>query len=187
MVLCVHWFNPLVWVMYVLANRDIELSCDEAVVRLFGENTKAAYARTLISMEETRSGLAPLCNNFSKNAIEERITAIMKMKKTSIAAVLLAAVLVCGLSVGFATSAAEQPEVFTNLLWGVYREDHLETAFLLNRDGTASGEDGQPVDLPADARVGLAATTELDKKQLALWKKRVKDAGGKLHSSSWRD
>ena len=31
-VLCVHWFNPLVWVMYILANRDIELSCDEAVV-----------------------------------------------------------------------------------------------------------------------------------------------------------
>ena len=67
--LCVHWFNPLVWAMYVLANRDIELSCDEAVVRLFGENTKAAYARSLISMEETRSGLTPLCNNFNKNAI----------------------------------------------------------------------------------------------------------------------
>ena len=41
--------------------------------------------------------------------------------------------------------------------------------------------------LPADARVGLVATTELDKKQLALWKKRVKDAGGKPPSSSWRD
>ena len=78
-----------------------------------------------------------------------------------------------------ALAAAEQPEVFTSLLWGVYREDQLETAFLLNRDGIASGENGQPVDLPADARVGLAATTELDKKQLALWKKRVKDAGGK--------
>ena len=59
-VLCVHWFNPLVWGMYVLANRDIELSCDEAVVRLFGENAKMAYARALISMEETRSGLTPL-------------------------------------------------------------------------------------------------------------------------------
>ena len=78
-----------------------------------------------------------------------------------------------------ALSAAEQPEVFTSLLWGVYQEDQLETAFLLNRDGAASGADGQLVDLPADARVGLAATTELDKKQLALWKKRVKDAGGK--------
>ena len=66
-VLCVHWFNPLVWMMYILANRDIELSCDEAVVRLFGENTRAAYARMLISMEETRSGFVPLCSNFSKN------------------------------------------------------------------------------------------------------------------------
>ena len=63
MVLCVHWFNPLVWVMYILANRDIELSCDEAVVRLFGENAKTDYAQALISMEETRSGLTPLCNN----------------------------------------------------------------------------------------------------------------------------
>lgn len=78
-----------------------------------------------------------------------------------------------------ALAAAQQPEVFTSLLWGVYREDRLETAFLLNRDGTASGEDGKPVDLPADAWVGLAATTELDKKQLSLWKKRIKAAGGK--------
>ncbi|MCI8513557.1 MAG: M56 family metallopeptidase [Lachnospiraceae bacterium] len=83
-VLCVHWFNPLVWVMYILANRDMELSCDEAVVRLFGENTKAAYARTLIRMEEARGDLTPLCSNFSKNAIEERITAIMKIKKITV-------------------------------------------------------------------------------------------------------
>ena len=36
-VLCIHWFNPLVWVMYVLANRDIELSCDAWVIRMMGE------------------------------------------------------------------------------------------------------------------------------------------------------
>ena len=106
--LCVHWFNPLVWVMYVLANRDIELSCDEAVVRLFGETTKAAYARALISMEETRSGLTPLCNNFSKNAIEERITAIMKIKKASIFSLVVALALVVGVTTAFATSAAPE-------------------------------------------------------------------------------
>ena len=110
-VLCVHWFNPLVWVMYILANRDIELSCDEAVVRLFGENTKAAYARALISMEETRSGLTPLCNNFSKNAIEERITAIMKIKKTTVFSLVLAGFIVVGTATAFATSAnAQQAE-----------------------------------------------------------------------------
>ena len=107
-VLCVHWSNPLVWAMYILANRDIELSCDEAVVRLFGENTKAAYARALISMEETRSGLTPLCNNFSKNAIEERITAIMKIKKRTIFSFVLAGVIVAGTATAFATSANGQ-------------------------------------------------------------------------------
>jgi YD repeat-containing protein len=101
---CIHWFNPLVWVMYVLANRDLELSCDESVIRLFGENTKSVYARTLISMEETRSGLTPLCNNFSKNAIEERIVAIMKTKKTSLAAMLAAIALVVGVATAFATT-----------------------------------------------------------------------------------
>lgn len=110
MVLCVHWFNPLVWAMYVLANRDIELSCDEAVVRLFGENTKATYARVLISMEERRSSLTPLCNNFSKNAIEERITAIMKIKKTTIFSLVLASFIVAGTATAFATSANAQPQ-----------------------------------------------------------------------------
>lgn len=102
--LCIHWFNPMVWIMYVLANRDIELSCDEAVIRGFGERTKSAYAMTLIRMEETRSGLSPLCNNFSKNAIEERIIAIMKIKKTSLVAVLVAMALVVGVTTAFATS-----------------------------------------------------------------------------------
>ena len=110
-VLCVHWFNPLVWGMYVLANRDIELSCDEAVVRLFGESAKTAYARALISMEETRSGLTPLCSSFSKNAIEERITAIMKIKKTTVFSLVLAGFIVVGTATAFATSAnAQQAE-----------------------------------------------------------------------------
>ena len=102
---CVHWFNPAVWVMYILANRDIELGCDEAVVRRFGERAKPAYAMALIRMEERRSDLMPLCNSFSKNAIEERIIAIMKTRRTSLAALIAAAVLVVGVTGAFATSA----------------------------------------------------------------------------------
>ncbi len=111
--LCIHWFNPLVWVMYILSNRDIELSCDETVVRSYGETTKSAYALTLISMEEKKSGLAPLCNNFSKNAIEERITAIMKMKKTSIIAAFVAIVLIVGVTTALATSAVPTNKTLT--------------------------------------------------------------------------
>ena len=103
---CIHWFNPLVWVMYILFNRDLELSCDETVVRRFGMDIKSVYATALISMEEKKSGLTPLCNSFSKNAIEERIRAIMKIKKTSKFAVIISVVLVICVTGGFATSAS---------------------------------------------------------------------------------
>ena len=103
---CVHWFNPFVWVMYVLANRDIELSCDETVVRTFGEAAKSAYALTLIGMEEKKSRFTPLVNNFSKNAIEERIVSIMKIKKTSLMGAMLTLILIAGIITVFATNAA---------------------------------------------------------------------------------
>ena len=106
--LCIHWFNPLVWVMYVLANRDIELSCDEKVVRLFGETVKSAYALTLIGMEEKKSGLTPLCNHFSRNAIEERIVAIMKIKKTTVFNLAAACAVVAVIGSTFGTSAAAE-------------------------------------------------------------------------------
>ena len=106
--LCLHWFNPLVWMMYILANRDIELSCDEAVIRSLGDDIKSAYARALIRMEETRSILTPLCNNFSKDVMEERIEMIMKMKKTTVFSFALAACVVVGTTAAFATSAKIQ-------------------------------------------------------------------------------
>lgn len=103
---CLHWFNPMVWVMLVLLSRDLELTCDEAVVKAFGQTTRSHYALMLLAMEEQKSRLTPLCNNFSKHAIEERITAIMKMKKVSIASMVLAVILVLGAVTAFATSAA---------------------------------------------------------------------------------
>lgn len=108
---CLHWFNPMAWVLYALYNRDIELFCDEQVVRMLGRDARASYARTLIDMEETRSGLRPLCSGFSKTAIEERIRAIMKMKKVSMGAILAAIMLVVGVTTVFATSAATAEDV----------------------------------------------------------------------------
>lgn len=105
---CVHWFNPLAWCMLVLANRDMELLCDEAVVRRMGLDRRSSYALALISLEEKKSSLGPFASAFNKNAIEERIRAIMKIKKRSLAAILAAVVLVCCVGVAFATSAAQK-------------------------------------------------------------------------------
>ena len=152
-VLCVHWFNPLVWAMYILANRDIELSCDEAVVRLFGENKKATYARVLISMEETRNGLTPLCNNFSKNAIEERINAIMKIKKNTISSLILASFIVVGTMTAFATSANAQPQQAESVEQNkgieiVSKPDHLPQ--IADNFGVFFKEGGTPANIDTD-------------------------------------
>ena len=104
--LCIHWFNPLVWCMYVLANRDIELSCDEAVVHILGQEKKENYALTLIDLASTCSS-APLINHFSKNVMEERIKSIMKTKKIRLMSIILAVLLVAGVGIVFATSAKE--------------------------------------------------------------------------------
>ena len=103
--LCVHWFNPFVWMMYLLFNRDMELACDEGVVRHSGAQSRRAYADTLIRMEEKRSMALPFCNNFSQNAVRERIRAIMKTKKITIGIIVLCAVIFAAVMILFATSA----------------------------------------------------------------------------------
>lgn len=97
--LCIHWFNPFVWIMFFLFNRDMELACDESVIRQFGDRARSAYSFVLIGMAERKSGLMPFCNHFSKNAVEERINAIMKAKQTTgitfLSACLIVLVTVC--------------------------------------------------------------------------------------------
>ncbi len=107
---CVHWFNPLVWAMYVIANKDIEISCDEAVITTLGETEKKNYAMTLIRMEEIKSGLTPLISHYSKNSTKERIVTIMKFKKTTARTAAAAAFLAIGVTTAFATSPQPQNE-----------------------------------------------------------------------------
>lgn len=108
---CVHWFNPLAWVMYLMLNRDIELACDERVLGSLGEGKRSDYAATLLRLEARKSGLLAgfglLYNGFGKSDIERRIKLITKYRKktwrAAAAGVSLAAVIV----VCFATSAVQ--------------------------------------------------------------------------------
>lgn len=101
---CIHWFNPFCWVMFLLANRDLEISCDEAVVKILGRKKKSSYAMTLIEMEEQSAAL-PLFSHFSKNALEERVTAILKGRRASWYSVAVSSILVLTVMAVFSTSA----------------------------------------------------------------------------------
>lgn len=81
-VVCIHWFNPYAWVMLFAANEDIELACDESVMRSLGYRYKKDYAYTLIRLESNLKG-SSFYNNFSTNDLSVRFSAINNKVKTS--------------------------------------------------------------------------------------------------------
>ncbi len=93
--LCIHWFNPLVWLAFVLACRDMEMSCDEAVIRSLGEDIRAEYSASLLTLATGRRiiGGTPLA--FGEGDPGARIRNLAKWRKPA-AGVILYAVIVCG-------------------------------------------------------------------------------------------
>ncbi len=112
--LCTHWFNPLVWVMFFFYNRDLELACDEGVVRRLGSERKSDYANTLIAMEAERSGFTAFVSGFGGSAAEERIRAIMKIKKNSGFAGVSACTLICAVAAAAVFVVSSTREIKTD-------------------------------------------------------------------------
>ncbi len=134
-VACLHWFNPLVWTMLVLAGRDMERACDRAVIDAFGPEARHSYARALLDMEERR-GILAAASGFSRNAIEERIHSIMKIRKKTFLSGTLALALVLTVGAVFATAAPE-PEGGTppTLFSGDVITTSDGTVYLFTEDG----------------------------------------------------
>lgn len=90
-----HWFNPLVWLMAFLACRDMELACDEAVVRAVGGENRKLYADLLVELEAKRAGIHLLTSGFGQSLMKERVLHIMnKKEKASLTGILLSFVMV---------------------------------------------------------------------------------------------
>lgn len=105
-VLCLHWFNPLVWVAFFMMGTDMELSCDERVLKDMGGAIKKNYSLSLLSFATQRRvvGGSPLA--FGEGGIQERVKNVLNFKQPSRIIVTLAVVLLVVLSVGFSMSRA---------------------------------------------------------------------------------
>ena len=79
--LAVHWFNPLMWVGYILLCRDIELACDEKVIKQMDSENRANYTEALVicSVHRRRIAACPLA--FGEVGIKERVKSVMNYKK----------------------------------------------------------------------------------------------------------
>ncbi|MBP3684297.1 MAG: M56 family metallopeptidase [Oscillospiraceae bacterium] len=101
--LMIHWFNPLVWIAYILLCRDIELACDEKVIRQLGTVEKKAYSAALLrcSIPHRQILACPLA--FGEVGVKQRVKSVLSYKKPGFWILLVSLLVVCGIAVGFLT------------------------------------------------------------------------------------
>lgn len=102
--LCLHWFNPLVWIMSKYLSADLENACDAALLKSYDAEERKVYAMSLLSMAVSRSRTTLLYSAFSRTEIEKRVKNILHYKKASALILVFSFLfLICGTTV-FATS-----------------------------------------------------------------------------------
>ena len=108
--LCVHWFNPLVWVGYILFCKDIELLCDEIVVKDMTEENRKKYALALcnIGVEKVKISACPVA--FGEVGIKERVKNTVNFKKVKLAFLIISAVACVAVAVCFMTTPVKAQE-----------------------------------------------------------------------------
>ena len=94
LLLTVHWFNPVMWLSYILLCRDIELACDETVIKKMGCEQRADYMQALVSCSVNRRRIAACPLAFGEIGVKERVKSVMNYKKPTFW-IILATVIAC--------------------------------------------------------------------------------------------
>ena len=104
----IHWFNPLMWISYVLLCRDIELACDEKVIRTLSYRQRADYSQALLvcSLHHRPLSACPLA--FGEVGVKDRVKSILRYRRPSFWILLLSLVVCLTLSLCFLTNPKEE-------------------------------------------------------------------------------
>ncbi|MGI6026995.1 MAG: M56 family metallopeptidase [Candidatus Scatomorpha sp.] len=103
LILAVYWYNPLVWLAYALFCRDIELACDERVIRTLPVSGRAEYSQALLDLSRPRHGVVACPLAFGESAVKGRVKSVLTYKRPAFWLIMLAALLCIGAAVCFLT------------------------------------------------------------------------------------
>lgn len=129
LLLAAHWYNPLVWLAYALFCRDIELACDERVVRGLSLSDRADYSQALLDLSRPRGGVRACPLAFGESSVKGRVKSVLSYKKPAFWLVLLAVVVCVGAAVCFLTDPKEEAEPVDGGDGGVVISARLEENF----------------------------------------------------------
>ena len=104
LLLTIHWFNPLMWLAYVLLCRDIELACDEKVIKELGNEQKADYTKALVACSVNRRMIAACPLAFGEVGVKERVKSVMNYERPAFWIIILAVIACVVVAVCFLTN-----------------------------------------------------------------------------------
>lgn len=104
LLLTIHWFNPLMWLAYVLLCRDIELACDEKVIKGLSNEQRADYMQALVACSVNRRMIAACPLAFGEVGVKERVKSVMNYKKPAFWVIIIAVIVCVGVAVCFLTN-----------------------------------------------------------------------------------
>ena len=104
LLLTIHWFNPLMWLAYVLLCRDIELACDEKVIKGLSNEQRADYTQALVDCSVNRRMIAACPLTFGEVGVKERVKSVMNYKKPAFWVIIIAVIVCVGVAVCFLTN-----------------------------------------------------------------------------------
>ena len=153
--LTIHWFNPLVWIAFVLACKDMEMSCDEAVIRKLGENVRADYSASLLTLATGHRIIAGTPLAFGEGDTKGRIKNLAKWKKPAVWVLVLTIIICLILGVCLLTDrvSRQNQHVGTTFYYGNVTEQSEDHIDVLCNDGTErifyyeAGNEDIPTDL----------------------------------------
>lgn len=111
--LCVYWFNPLCWVSYFLFVKDIELFCDESVVKNLSEQDKKNYSYALLSCSMSKNIVTACPLAFAENSVKTRVKNILSYKKPALYIIVISATLCVFTMLMFMTNPVSAKEIET--------------------------------------------------------------------------
>ena len=104
LLLTIHWFNPLMWLAYVLLCRDIELACDEKVIKELGNEQRADYTQALVVCSVNRRMIAACPLAFGEVGVKDRVKSVMNYKKPAFWVIIIAVIICVGVAACFLTN-----------------------------------------------------------------------------------
>ncbi|BCJ94382.1 hypothetical protein acsn021_19510 [Anaerocolumna cellulosilytica] len=100
LVLCIHWFNPLVWLAFFLSGKDMEMSCDEAVIKKYGNGIKKDYSSSLLTLATGRRMIGGTPLAFGEGDTKGRVKNVLNYKKPLLWMLVASTVVVAAVGVG---------------------------------------------------------------------------------------